>query len=922
MTVSMSNPLPDPQSLAYVEGLYADWLSDPGSVAEEWRAAFAAAHAERPTRIGPTSVPAPLFGGASEGAGEASRPGLVRLVDAYRRHGHRAVVLDPLGTPRGAVPELDPAWHGLSADALASGVPDGIGLPAGLPAGAAFLAWLKRTWAGRVAVQVGHIDAVEPREWLVREVETGRLEVALEAAAQRSVLDALTRAAVFEDFIQKKFLGAKSFSLEGSETLVPALEHLIRQVAAAGTRHLVIGMAHRGRLNVLTHIAGKPAARIFREFEDTDGDYPGHADVKYHLGWHRTWDVAHAGSVEVSLCFNPSHLEFVGPVAMGRARALRDHLGTDAMAVIIHGDAAFIGEGIAQETLNLSRLPAYASGGSLHLVVNNQVGFTTSWSEARSGEYATDVARMLDAPIFHVSAEDPAAVMQVLSLAVDYRARFGGDVVVDLVGYRRRGHNEGDEPRFTQPLMYAAIDARAPLHVAYGEALVAAGVLDRAGVDALAAGARAALEDQLNLARSPEGKPSEHGAEGAWVGIAGGPESAAPDPGTGVSTDVLEGLLRAWATVPEGFRPHAKVERILEQRRRMVTGEEPLDWAAGEAMAFASLAVAGHPVRLTGQDCGRGTFSHRHAVLTDVTDGRRHNSLQHVAADQQPVAIHNSPLSEMGVVGFEYGYSLETPRGLVAWEAQFGDFANCAQVHIDQFITSGEAKWGLLNGLVMLLPHGYEGMGPEHSSARIERFMQLCAQDNLQVAYPTTAAQLFHLLRRQVLRPWRKPLVVFTPKSLLRHRRTTGSHADFASGTFRRVLKDEVVVTTKARRILLCTGKVAFDLMDEREVREMGEVAIVRVEQLHPFPLAEIGALLADAPRQAEVFWVQEEPVNMGAWPWLRLTYGDVIAGRPWRPVARPASASPAAGSPSQHKKEHRAILDEALAPLPVAPVR
>ncbi|MEB3236907.1 MAG: 2-oxoglutarate dehydrogenase E1 component [Candidatus Sericytochromatia bacterium] len=919
--MSNSNSFPDPQSLAYVEGLYADWLSDPESVAPDWRATFAAAHAEHPTRVGPAAVAGPLFGGSGVAEG-TSRPGLVRLVDAYRRHGHRAVPLDPLGTPRGPVPELEPAWHGLSPEEMAGPVPDGIGLPAGLAGGQAFLDWLRRTWAGRVAVQVGHIDAVDSREWLVREVERGRLLAPLDNAGQRSVLDALTRAAVFEDFIQKKFLGAKSFSLEGSETLIPALEHLIQRAGLAGTRHLVIGMAHRGRLNVLTHIAGKPAARIFREFEDTDGDYPGHADVKYHLGWHRSWDVTGADPVEVSLCFNPSHLEFVGPVAMGRARALRDHRGTDAMAVIIHGDAAFIGEGIAQETLNLSRLPAYASGGSLHLVVNNQVGFTTSWHEARSGEYATDVARMLDAPIFHVSAEDPAAVMQVLSLAVDYRARFGGDVVVDLVGYRRRGHNEGDEPRFTQPAMYAAIDARAPLHVAQGDALVAAGVLTRAEVDGMVTAARDALEGQLALARSPEGKPGVHEAEGDWVGVVGGPEAEAPDVDTSLASTDLERLLTAWATMPEGFTPHPKVERILEQRRRMATGDEPLDWAAGEAMAFASLAVAGHPVRLTGQDCGRGTFSHRHAVLTDVRDGRRHNSLQHLADAQGPVAIHNSPLSEMGVVGFEYGYALETPRGLVAWEAQFGDFANCAQVHIDQFITSGEAKWGLLNGLVMLLPHGYEGMGPEHSSARIERFLQLSAQDNLQVAYPTTAAQLFHLLRRQVLRPWRKPLVVFTPKSLLRHRRTTGTVADFAGGTFRRVLTDDQVPVAKARRILLCTGKVAFDLMDEREAKAMHEVAIIRVEQLHPFPVQEVAALFAEASRQAEVLWVQEEPLNMGAWPWLRLAFGDALAGRSWRPVARPASASPAAGSPSQHKKEHRAILDEALAPLPVAPVR
>ncbi|MEB3299289.1 MAG: thiamine pyrophosphate-dependent enzyme, partial [Candidatus Sericytochromatia bacterium] len=426
MTVSRYNPLPDPSSLAYVEGLYADWLEDPASVGPDWQATFAASQAEQPTRIGPGFQPAPLFGGV---AGGGAPPGLVRLVDAYRRHGHRAVALDPLGTPRLPVPELELGWHGLVREDLAVGAPEGIGLPAGLPSGDAFLGWLKATWAGRVGVQMGHLDAVEPRDWLVREVESGRLDAPIAPERQPRVLDALIRATVFEEFIQKKFLGAKSFSLEGSETLIPVLEHLIQAAGEAGTRHLVLGMAHRGRLNVLTHIAGKPASLIFREFEDADGDYPGHADVKYHLGWHRTWELEDGDRVAVSLCFNPSHLEFVGPVALGRARALRDLNGEDAMAVIIHGDAAFIGEGIAQETLNLSRLPAYRTGGSLHLVVNNQVGFTTSAREGRSGEYATDVAKMLDAPIFHVSTDDPVAALQVINLAVEYRSKFGGDVV-------------------------------------------------------------------------------------------------------------------------------------------------------------------------------------------------------------------------------------------------------------------------------------------------------------------------------------------------------------------------------------------------------------------------------------------------------------------------------------------------------------
>ena len=689
----------------------------------------------------------------------------------------------------------------------------------------------------------------------------------------------------------------------------------IEKAGSLGVREIVFGMAHRGRLNVLTNIMGKSPKQIFWEFDDRDGErHRGRGDVKYHLGYSSDWVTAADKKVHLSLCFNPSHLEFVNPVAMGRLRAKQDRAGDAAretgMAILIHGDAAFIGEGVVQESLALSELPGYRVGGTLHVIVNNQIGFTTGPSDARSSTYASDVAKMLQIPIFHVNGEDPEAVAQVVNLALDFRHEFKQDVVIDMYCYRKYGHNEGDEPAFTQPLLYDAIRKRQGVQQGYMKRLLKLGKVTQGDADHLIQTRREALEAELAAARSDDYTSQFQAFEGLWEGYVGGEDDTTPEVETGVPTDRLAELLRAQNTFPEGFTTHPKLARLLNTKLEMADGNRPLDWAAGEMLAYATLVASGVRVRLSGQDALRGTFVHRHAALFDVETGQPYIPLQHLSPDQAPLEIYNSPLSENGVLGFEYGYSLDVPDGLVLWEAQFGDFANAAQVIIDQFIASGEDKWRRLSGLVMLLPHGFEGSGPEHSSARLERYLQLCAEDNMQVVYPTTPAQMFHLLRRQVLRPWRKPLVVMTPKSLLRHPKAVSSLEDLASGTFERVIPDPEA--DGATRVILCSGKVYYDLLAERG--DNRDTAIVRLEQLYPLSERELGAALAPYAADAPVVWVQEEPENMGAWRNLRVEFGVQLLGHPFSGVYRPASASPATGSGSAHKLEQKDLMRAAFA--------
>ncbi|HEX3999878.1 MAG TPA: 2-oxoglutarate dehydrogenase E1 component [Pirellulales bacterium] len=837
-----------------------------------------------------------------------------QLIRAYRVRGHMVANIDPLGRPRPELPELDPRTYGFTeADMNRTFSTDTIEGPQVMTL-RRILERLWNTYCRSIGVQFMHMDDFAVRQWLQVRMEGSENRLTLSRREQYRILMHLTNAAVFEEFIQKRFLGAKSFSLEGAETLIPLLEMAIERAGEQRTDEIVLAMAHRGRLNVLANIMGKSPQQIFREFADIDPElHIGRGDVKYHLGHSTDWVTSGGKKVHLSLCFNPSHLEFVDPVAIGRVRAKQDRVDDlrrrRGLCLLIHGDAAFAGEGIIQETLNLSQLQAYTIGGTLHVVVNNQIGFTTSPSEARSSTYATDVAKMLQIPIFHVNGEDPEAVAQVVRLAMDFRREFQRDVVIDMYCYRRRGHNEGDEPAFTQPELYRAIEKHKSVHESYLDRMLELGGISREEAEHVSNLQRERLEKELSVAKSDAYVPRSDIA-GFWAFYIGGREREAAECDTGLKESMLRELLEKQARAPADFHPHPKIRRLLDLRHEMATGSKPLDWAAGEALALASLSVQGLRIRISGQDSQRGTFSHRHAVLHDVYDGHTYMPLRHLAADQAPVEIYNSPLSEAGVLGFEYGYSLDCPDGLVVWEAQFGDFCNAAQVIIDQFIVSAEDKWNRLSGLVLLLPHSFEGQGPEHSSARLERFLSLSAKDNIQVVNPTTPAQFFHLLRRQVLRVWRKPLVVMTPKSLLRNPKVVSTLQECAEGSFLRVIPDAAPAGRKINRVLLCSGKIYYELEQKRTDLKRDDVAIVRIEQLYPIPKEPLKAALANCADRTPVFWVQEEPENMGAWRFLRGNFGDHLFDRlPLAGIYRQSAASPATGSASSHRLEQEQLL-------------
>jgi 2-oxoglutarate dehydrogenase E1 component len=931
---------PNSLSLAFIEGLYEDYLQDPSLVPEEWRDYFrsqnggnAAVSKASVALLSPTpprqrsqsverskkkrSQICSVCGREREIGSLQHRVDM--LIRNYRVLGHKIARIDPLGMPRPRKPELDPAYHGFTPDDMDLEFDaDALSTTGYLPL-RQIIQRLRATYCRSIGVQFMHIDDLAIREWLYERMEGSCNRISLTREQQLRILTRLTDAVIFEEFIQKKFIGAKSFSLEGAESLIPLLDLAIEKAGEQKIDEIVIGMAHRGRLNVLANVMGKSPSLIFREFEDKDGIInQGRGDVKYHLGHHTEWTTQSGYKVHLALAFNPSHLEYVNPVVLGRVRAYQDRLGDierkRGMALLIHGDAAFAGEGIVQETLNLSELEGYTTGGTLHVVVNNQIGFTTTPAEARSSVYATDVAKMLQSPIFHVNGEDPEAVAQAVNLAMEFRRSFRRDVVIDMYCYRRRGHNEGDEPAFTQPVLYRAIEKRKPIREAYLEHLLTLGGVTRAEAEDIAVRRREILEEELALARRDDGPRPASALRGIWSNYMGGPDREVPNVDTGVDKARLVELLEATTRFPENFRPNPKLVRLLDQRKKMAAGEASLDWSAAEALAYATLAMEGARVRLTGQDTQRGTFSHRHAMLHDVESGHGYMPLQHLSKDQAPIEIYNSPLAEASVLGFEYGYSIACPDGLVMWEAQFGDFFNAAQVIIDQFISSAEDKWRSLSGLVMLLPHGFEGMGPEHSSARIERFFSLTAEDNMQVCIPSTPAQFFHCVRRQVVRSWRKPLVVLTPKSLLRHPKCVSSLDELAEGRFNRILPDAKGIRGSVERVILCSGKVYYDLAEERDRLERDDVAILRVEQVYPLQPEDLRAVLEPYPDNTPVFWVQEEPENMGAWRRMRGKFGFILLGRlPFYGIYRPASASPATGSPSSHKIEQRELLDQAF---------
>ncbi len=927
------------ESLGYVETLWKQYLKDPSSIPAEWRHYFA-----QTTENGKQDTPqlkSPRDA-ASTRAVESSTPldgrepipatashlmpstQLDEMIQAYRTFGHLKAHIDPLNLRNLAVVDLDPEGFGFTEshrDKLFASESLRLSAPLTLRE---CVQWLENVYCGPIGFEFMHIADLTQKRWLEERIERIEDRSKLDRADQMRILSRLIDAQCFEQFIRKKFLGAKSFSLEGAESLIPLLEFAIEKAADQGVEEIVLAMAHRGRLNVLANILGKPPREIFREFIDPSVAHAdGSGDVKYHLGHSHDYRTHGGREVHLSLCFNPSHLEFVNPVALGRVRAKQDRRQdrerTRTMALLIHGDAALAGEGIIQEGMNLARLDAYRVGGVVHVVVNNQIGFTTPSSAARSTAYATDVMKMLQIPIFHVNGDEPEAVAYAVRLALEFRARFSQDVVIDMYCYRRLGHNEGDEPSFTQPRMYQAIGKKKNIREIYLERLLS---LQRVTVEEAAhmEAARVQRFDQeLTAARDENHAPVREELQGIWAGYQGGLEPSADELKTDIEISRLTHLLEAQTQLPDDFHPHPKIARAVEARRKMAAGELALDWSAAESLAFASLADEGIHVRLSGQDSARGTFSHRHAVLHDYQNGQTYVPLQHLGGDQASFEIYDSPLSEAGVLGFEYGYSLDCPDGLTLWEAQFGDFSNAAQVIIDQFITTAEEKWRRLSGLVMLLPHGFEGMGPEHSSARLERFLQLGARDNIQVVYPTTPAQYFHCLRRQALRKWRKPLIVMTPKSLLRHPKSVSSLDDFSDRQFQPVISDLTDGSPRSvSRILLCSGKIYFDLDHRRQEQRRDDVALIRLEQLYPFPDKVLRSLLARYPANTPLIWVQEEPENMGAWWYLSLKFNNrALNKRPVSVVARPPSASPATGSATRHKEQQKQLLDKAFGASP-----
>ncbi|SEF82589.1 2-oxoglutarate dehydrogenase E1 component [Thermomonospora echinospora] len=837
------------------------------------------------------------------------------LIHAYRVRGHLMADTDPLEYRQRRHPDLDILKHGLTLwDLEREFATGGFG---GQPKMKLrdILGVLRGSYCRTVGIEYMHIQDPEERAWIQERVEVPHDKPT--RSEQLHILRRLNSAEAFETFLQTKFVGQKRFSLEGGESLIPLLDSVISAAAGSHLDEVVIGMAHRGRLNVLANIVGKSYAQIFGEFEGNldPRSAQGSGDVKYHLGAEGDFVAADGSKIRTSLVANPSHLEAVNPVLEGVVRAKQDILdvgeaGFTVLPVLIHGDAAFAGQGVVAETLNLSQLRGYRTGGTVHIVVNNQVGFTTAPEYSRSSVYATDVARMIQAPIFHVNGDDPEACARVARFAFEYRQAFKKDVVIDMICYRRRGHNESDNPSFTQPLMYDLIDAKRSVRKLYTEALIGRGDITVEEAESALRDYQEQLERAFTETREALARPAEPGSV-----VKPGDQDRIPidhgSAGTAIPVETVKRIIETQVSLPEGFTVHPRLQPILQRRAQMIT-DDAVDWATGELLAFGSLLVDGHPVRLVGQDSRRGTFGQRHAVLVDRRTGEEHTPLKQFGQGVSKFYVHDSLLSEFAAMGFEYGYSLTRPDALVCWEAQFGDFVNGAQSIIDEFISSGEQKWGQRSSVTLLLPHGYEGQGPDHSSARIERFLQLCAQDNMTVVYPTTAANYFHLLRWQVLSDRRKPLVVFTPKSLLRHKGAASPVEEITSGAFRPVIAEQgAIEPSGVRRVLITTGKIYYDVVAARDAKGATDTAVIRLERLYPLPIDELKAELAKYPADAELVVVQDEPANQGAWPYLAITLPGLLDGRALGRASRPASSSPAVGSAKKHAVEQEALLTQ-----------
>ena len=917
---------------AYVEELYEAYLEDPQSISDSWRQVFDSLpkvegaelennHSSireqfrKMAALGPSARMSSSTVSAEPSSSDGRQVKVLQLINAYRFRGHQHANLDPLGLwqqPR--VRDLELSHHNLSEQDfdtkfnVGSYAYGGESMPLG-----DLVKSLNRTYCGSIGAEYMHITDTEQKRWLQQKIESVQAKPEISKEQKLHLLKGLVAADGMEKYLGSKFPGAKRFSLEGGDAMIPMLKSLISEAGSAGAKEVVVGMAHRGRLNVLVNVLGKNPSVLFDEFAGKADEALGSGDVKYHAGYSSDFATP-GGNVHLALAFNPSHLEIVNPVVMGsvRARLVRRQNDTSAvLPITIHGDSAIAGQGVVQETFNMSQTRGFAVGGTVRVVINNQVGFTTSKLEdTRSTQYCTDIAKMVQAPIFHVNSDDPEAVLFVTKLALEYRNKFKRDVVIDLVCYRRHGHNEADEPNATQPLMYQKIKKHAVPRVLYADQLIAEGIIEQREADKMLEDYRAALDHGACVV--DEWRPmTEHSVD--WSPFLGHDWDTPYD--GAISIDKLKELGERLTTYPEDMKLNSRVNKLYQDRKAMVAGEKRLDWGMAENLAYASLVNIGTEIRLTGQDSGRGTFFHRHAVLHNQADGSTYMPLQHISEDQGEMEIYDSVLSEEAVMAFEYGFATAEPSCLTIWEAQFGDFANGAQVVFDQFLSSGEAKWGRLCGLTVLLPHGYEGQGPEHSSARLERFLQLCADHNWQVCVPSTPAQVFNMLRRQMIRPMRKPLIVMSPKSLLRHAQATSTLEELSEGVFHNVINEiDDIDPANVKRVVMCSGKVYYDLLDQRRKNEQTDVAIVRLEQLYPFPSEECAKVVADYSHVKDWVWCQEEPQNQGAWYssqhhfWAAIPEGAKLSY-----AGREASASPAVGYVSVHNQQQKALVEDAL---------
>jgi len=922
---------------AYIEELYEAYLNDPQSVDPEWRAYFqdletsdsgkgkdvphspirrefeAMAGSRRPSR---------RSGDASAMEPEAAQKqaAVLRLINAYRVRAHQIADVDPLDLRDDPeVPDLDPAFHGLTeADMDKEFNTGSLFTQDRLPL-REIIALVREVYAGTIGSEFMHITDTEQKRWIQERLERPRGRPDLDSEHRRRILQRLVAAEGIEKYLNSKYVGQKRFSLEGAEALIPLVDEIVQRGGEAGIRETVLGMAHRGRLNLLVNLLGKSPSDLFAEFEgEVELENASAGDVKYHLGFSADVETRGGSSMHIALAFNPSHLEIVDPVVVGSSRARMerrdDTSGDTALPLMIHGDAAFAGQGVVMETFQLSQARGFYTGGTVHVVINNQIGFTTSNPlDTRSSLYCTEVAKIVQAPIFHVNGDDPEAVVFATQIAMDYRKRFKRDVVIDLICYRKHGHNEADEPSATQPMMYSKITNHTPVRQIYANRLAEEGVLTSDGIKDMERAYRDALDNGEVVAPGAlDAIYNEYSVD--WTPYFDASWDMACD--TTLSLDRVRSLQERLQALPEGFELNSRVASMLESRRKMAAGALPIDWGFAETIAYGSLVENGTKVRLTGQDSGRGTFFHRNAVLHNAREGSTYTPLKSVGRTTTDFTVIDSLLSEQAVMGFEYGYATAEPNAMVIWEGQFGDFCNGAQVVIDQFITSGEAKWGRLCGLTLFLPHGYEGQGPEHSSARLERFLQLCAEDNIQVCVPSTPAQFFHMIRRQALRPYRKPLIVMTPKSLLRHKLSTSALDDLSEGGFHDVISEiDNIRVRDTRRLVLCSGKVYYDLLQERRKRELEDVAIVRLEQLYPFPEQELQNLLKRRYKATrDVVWCQEEPKNQGAWYQIQHEIRRCMTREQTLSYAgRPPSASPAVGYAKLHHEQQRRLVDDAL---------